>query len=93
MTMKPIAIRKHRTPDVTALEVAQTLHRQAKCAFLFSVVLMTCATIAVVWTTGSLDKQLFSLGAFTVTVLTAHYLRKTKINCQELICRLAAQSQ
>lgn len=93
MTMKPILIRNHRTPHATALEVAQTLHRQAKGAFLLSVLLMTCATIAVVWTAGNLDKQLFSLGAFTVAVLTAHYLRKTKINCQELICRLAAQSQ
>ena len=91
--MPPIAIEKYRTPDTTPLEFARTLHRQTKGAFLLSVLLMTCAAITVVWTSGNLDKQPFSLGAFTVAVLTANYMWKTKVNCQELICRLAALSQ
>ena len=91
--MKPISIKKHYTDGATAFELAQKMHRQAKGAFHFSVVVMTCATMDVVWTAGSLETQLLSLGAFTVAVLTAHHLWKTKLNCQELICRLAAQAQ
>lgn len=90
--MTPFSIKKHRTHGMTAFMLAQNMHRQAKSAFLLSVVVMTCATITVVWTAGSLEKQLLSLGAFTVAVLTAHHLRKIKLNCQELICRLAAQA-
>lgn len=93
MTMTPISIKMHHNDDATTFELVQKMHRQAKGAFLLSVTVMTCTTIAVVWTAGNLEKQLLSLGAFTVAVLAAHHLRKTKLYCQELICRLAAQAQ
>jgi len=91
--MTPISSKTHHTDDATTFELVQKMHKQAKGAFLLSVIVMVCATLAVVWTAGSLEKQLLSLGAFTAAVLTAHHLRKTKLNCQELICRLAAQAQ
>ena len=69
------------------------MHKQAKGAFLSSVVLITCATIAVVWTAGNLEKQLLSLGALAFAVIAANQLRRIKLDCQELICRLPSQTR
>lgn len=91
--MAPNFFKKQYADGATALEVAQTMHKQAKGAFLLSVVLMTCATVSVVWTAGSLEKQLLSLGAFSVAALAAHQLRRIKLDCQELICRLPSQTK
>jgi len=55
--------------------------------------LITCATIAVVWTAGSLEKQLLSLGALAFAVIAANQLRRIKLDCQELICRLPSQTK
>jgi len=85
--------KKQYADGVTALEVAQTMHKQAKGAFLSSVVLMTCATIAVVWTAGSLEKQLLSLGALVFAVIAANQMSRIKLDCQELICRLPSQTK
>ena len=85
--------KKHYADGATALEVAQTMHKQAKGAFLSSVVLITCATIAVVWTAGSLEKQLLSLGALAFAVIAANQLRRIKVDCQELICCLPSQTK
>jgi len=84
---------KQYADGATALEVAQTMDKQSKGAFLSSVVLLACATIAVVWTAGSLEKQLLSLGAFVFAVLAANQLRRIKLDCQELICPLPSQTK
>jgi len=93
MIMPPSYFKKPYADGATALEVAQTMHKQAKGAFLSSVVLITCATIAVVWTAGSLEKQLLSLGALVFAVIAANQLRRIKLDCQELICRLPSQTK
>ncbi|MEP1698873.1 MAG: hypothetical protein ABJJ69_20290 [Paracoccaceae bacterium] len=91
--MSPSYFKNQYANGATALEVAQTMHKQAKGAFLSSVVLMTCATIAVVWTAGSLEKQLLSLSALIFTMIAANQLRRIKLDCQELICRLPSQTK
>lgn len=91
--MTPSYFKKQYADDATALEVAQTMHRHAKTAFLSSVVVMTCATIAVVWTSGRVEQQLMSLGVFLFAVLAANQLRRIKLDCQELICRLPSQTK
>lgn len=91
--MTPSYFKKQYTDSASALDVAQTMHRRARGAFLSSAVLMTCAAIAVLWMVGSLEKQLLSLGVFLFSVLAAHQLRRIKLDCQELICRLPSQTK